>query len=54
MAIDNHINETNQFSLFNQSENFFENIYQSIKNIIHAGQHDIFKINGMIRIYFLT
>jgi len=41
-----------QFSVLNQSNeslNIFQIIYHSIKQLIEAGQHDIYTISGKVR-----
>jgi hypothetical protein len=51
MIIFDKNNETNNFSPMNQSTespNIFQLIYHSIKDLIKAGQHDIFTIDGKI------
>jgi hypothetical protein len=48
-------NETSRFSTINQSNesyNFFQVIYHSIKDLFEAGQHDVLTINGKIRIFY--
>jgi len=47
-------NETIRFSTINQSNesyNFFQVIYHSIKDLFEAGQHDVLTINGKISIF---
>ena len=48
MAIDNLSNYTIESSLSNQSQNLFNAIYDSIKDIVQAGEQDVYKINGKI------
>jgi hypothetical protein len=33
----------------NETINFFQIIYHSIKDLIEAGEHDVFTINGKFR-----
>jgi len=33
----------------NESINFFQIIYHSIKDLIEASEHDVFTVNGKIR-----
>jgi uncharacterized protein YabN with tetrapyrrole methylase and pyrophosphatase domain len=49
-------NETTRFSTFNrsnESENVFQIIYHSIKDLVEAGEQDVFTISGKIRFFLL-
>jgi hypothetical protein len=38
----------------NETINFFQIIYHSIKDLIEAGEHDVFTINGKFRFLRVT